>query len=75
MKTVNLYEAKTHLSKLAAAAIAGEDIVIAKNGTPLVRLVPVQQRKRSDAFGIDCGNVKIAPDFDETPADFKNYTR
>ncbi|MEO6913959.1 MAG: type II toxin-antitoxin system Phd/YefM family antitoxin [Candidatus Baltobacteraceae bacterium] len=74
MKAVNLYEAKTQLSKLTAAAIAGEDIVIAKNGKPLVRLVPVQVRKRSDAFGTDRGAVTIAPDFDETPADFKDYT-
>ena len=39
MKTVNMHEAKTHLSRLVEQAAAGEDIVIARAGTPLVRLV------------------------------------
>lgn len=41
MDTVNLYEAKTHLSKLVERAAAGEEIVIAKAGRPLARLVPL----------------------------------
>jgi prevent-host-death family protein len=40
-KTVNVHEAKTHLSRLLEEAVAGEDIVIAKAGKPKVRLVPV----------------------------------
>ena len=43
---VNLYEAKTHLSSLVDRAAAGEDVVIAKNGRPKVRLVAVEQRRR-----------------------------
>ncbi|HEY9086059.1 MAG TPA: type II toxin-antitoxin system prevent-host-death family antitoxin [Candidatus Tyrphobacter sp.] len=73
MKQVNLYQAKTHLSLLVAEALKGEEVVLARNGTPLVRLVPVEKRKPSDAFGMDRGKVWIAPDFDETPEDFKDY--
>jgi prevent-host-death family protein len=73
MKTVNLYEAKTHLSELADAAARGEEIIIARNGKPLARLGPVEKRRRSDSFGMDRGLVEIADDFDETPADFKAY--
>jgi prevent-host-death family protein len=41
-KTVNVHEAKTHLSRLLEEAVAGEDIVIAKAGKPQVRLVPIE---------------------------------
>lgn len=41
--TVNMHEAKTHLSRLVERAIEGEDVVIAKSGKPLVRLVPVEK--------------------------------
>jgi prevent-host-death family protein len=41
-KTVNVHEAKTHLSRLLEEAVAGEDIVIAKAGKPKVRLVPIE---------------------------------
>ncbi|MBP8980675.1 MAG: type II toxin-antitoxin system Phd/YefM family antitoxin [Syntrophobacterales bacterium] len=41
MRTVNVHEAKTHLSRLLDAAVAGEEIVIAKGGKPFVRLTPV----------------------------------
>lgn len=73
MKKVNLYEAKTHLSALVSEALQGEEIVLARNGKPLVRLAPVEQRMPDDAFGIDRGLVTIAPDFDTTPADFADY--
>jgi prevent-host-death family protein len=44
--TVNMHEAKTHLSELVARAEAGEEIVIARSGAPAVRLVPVTQARR-----------------------------
>jgi prevent-host-death family protein len=53
MKTVNLHAAKTHLSRLVDA-VSGEDIVIAKAGQPLVRLVPVEDdaaKCRQRSFG------------------------
>jgi prevent-host-death family protein len=41
MKTVNVHDAKTHFSQLLDAALAGEEIIIAKAGTPCVKLVPI----------------------------------
>ena len=45
-KSVNVHEAKTHLSRLLEEARAGEDIIICKAGTPIARLVPVTREKR-----------------------------
>jgi len=42
---VNIHEAKTHLSRLIERAVAGEDVIIAKAGHPLVRLVKVEQQR------------------------------
>ena len=43
MRVINVYEAKTHLSRLLAAVAAGEEIVIARAGKPLAKLVPYQE--------------------------------
>lgn len=67
MTKVNVHEAKTHLSKLLEKALNGEEVVIAKAGKPLVRLVPV--REREDCFGMDEGKGWIADDFDALPND------
>ena len=66
MTTLNLYEAKTQLSKLVDRAAAGEEIVIAKAGKPMARLVPLQQR-RPRKSGFLKGQIWIADDFDDTP--------
>ncbi|MGB9650870.1 MAG: type II toxin-antitoxin system prevent-host-death family antitoxin [Candidatus Cybelea sp.] len=57
MKLVNLYEAKTHLSRIVDEAVAGESIVLARAGKPLVKLVPVRDWKPSDAFGMAADRV------------------
>jgi prevent-host-death family protein len=64
MKTVNLHAAKTHLSRLVDEAVAGQDVVIAKNGRPMVRLVPVAARARRTGFGTLRGRIRISGDFD-----------
>jgi prevent-host-death family protein len=68
---VGMHEAKTHLSKLVARAEAGEDVVIQRNGKPVVRLVPVVEVPRSLASvrGAWRGRVHVADDFDELPED------
>jgi prevent-host-death family protein len=66
MTTLNLYEAKTQLSKLVDRAAAGEEIVIAKAGKPMARLVPLEPR-RPHKSGFLKGQIWIADDFDETP--------
>ena len=66
-RVLNLYEAKTQLSKLVEQASAGEEIVIAKAGTPKARLVPL--RKPSRKPGSWKGRVWVSDDFDdELPA-------
>ncbi len=67
MKSVNIQEAKTHLSRLLEEAIGGEDIVIAKAGRPYVRLVPCLPEHAPRVLGAWQGSVRIADDFDETP--------
>jgi prevent-host-death family protein len=65
MDTVNLYEAKTHLSQLVERAAAGEEIVIAKAGRPLARLVPLAKRTTPRPLGLLAGQVWIGDDFDD----------
>lgn len=72
MTTVNLYEAKTHLSQLVDRAAAGEEIVIGKAGKPMVRLVPyVAQPPEPRTPGAWKGRVRIHPDFDELPPEIE----
>ena len=63
-KTVNLYEAKTHLSALVERASKGEEVVIAKAGEPKARLVPYTRPVKDRKGGAWKGRVVIAPDFD-----------
>ena len=60
----NLYEAKTNLSQLVDRAAAGEEIIIAKNGVPLARLVPLEQRTAPREPGGWEGRVTVSDDFD-----------
>jgi len=64
-ETINLYEAKTHLSRLVERAAAGEEIIIAKAGRPKARLVPIQKTQRRRKPGLWKGRVRIADDFDD----------
>jgi prevent-host-death family protein len=62
--TVNVHEAKTKLSKLLLAAERGEEIIIARNGKPAVRLQPLAKRKAPRLkVGFLKGKIKIHPDF------------
>lgn len=67
MVSVNVYEAKTHLSQLLDRVARGEEIVIARAGRPVARLVPVTRRSERRTPGGWRGKVQIAPDFDELP--------
>lgn len=64
MESVNIYEAKTRLSQLVDKAASGEDVVVSRNGKPLVRITALARPKRATRFGVLKGKVKIAPDFD-----------
>jgi prevent-host-death family protein len=64
MTQVNLYDAKTQLSRLVERAAAGEEIVIAKGGRPLARLVPLARRTAPRELGFLAGKIHLGPDFD-----------
>lgn len=64
MDQVNIHQAKTHLSKLLERVEAGDEIVIARNGKPVAKLVPAPQRARREP-GWAKGRIWIADDFDE----------
>ena len=66
---VNIHEAKTHLSRLIERVSAGEEIVIAKAGRPVARLVPYEESDEPRTPGGWKGRVWIADDFDELPPD------
>lgn len=61
---INLYDAKTHLSALVDRAAAGEEIIIAKAGTPLARLMPLEQSRPARKPGGWSTGLWIAEDFD-----------
>jgi prevent-host-death family protein len=61
--TYNMHEAKTHLSRLAERAAGGEEIVIARNGKPLARLVAMPER-RPRRLGLARGRIEVGEDFD-----------
>lgn len=62
--TVNIHEAKTHLSKLLQRVIAGEEIILAKAGKPVARIVPFTSQPAQRIAGSAQGKIWIAPDFD-----------
>jgi prevent-host-death family protein len=63
MKTVNIQLAKTHLSRLVEEAVAGEEIILAKAGKPLVRLTPFQPNVSPRKPGAWKGKVRMARAF------------
>jgi prevent-host-death family protein len=69
MEIANIHEAKSRLSKLIEHAMSGEEVIIAKAGQPMVRLVPVQPDETSRVGGQWKGRVRIAEDFDTLPDD------
>jgi prevent-host-death family protein len=67
---VNIHQAKTNLSKLLARVEAGEEIVIARSGRPVARLVPVEVSSRLRQAGLDKDRIRYSEDFhDPLPAD------
>jgi prevent-host-death family protein len=62
MKSVNIHQAKTHLSRLIEEAASGEEIIIAKAGQPRARLVACERKRR--VLGRLRGQIRIGADFD-----------
>ena len=64
MITVNVHEAKTHLSRLIDRAVKGETFVIAKAGKPLVKMVALDAPKAPRRLGFMTGEITVSKDFD-----------
>jgi prevent-host-death family protein len=64
MTVYNVHAAKTRLSRLLEEAMAGKDVVIAKAGKPMVRLVPFKVEKKPRRPGALRGRIRIHKDFD-----------
>jgi prevent-host-death family protein len=64
MLTINIHEAKTHLSRFVEQAAAGEEIIIAKAGKPMARLVPLQPTPSRRKLGLFKGQLNVPDDFD-----------
>ncbi len=68
MVLINMHAAKTQLSELVKRSLSGEDIVIARDGEPAVRLVPIHQSPPGRQFGALAGRITVpASFFDELP--------
>ena len=73
MPQFNVAEAKARFSQLIKKALAGEDVVIAKDSKPLVRLVPLRRPARRRQPGSARGQVWMSSDFGAPLADFADY--
>jgi prevent-host-death family protein len=70
---VNIHEAKTHLSRLIQRALDGEEIIIAKDNEPLVRLVVLESAGNERRIGLARGRARMTDDFDAPLSDFDAY--
>ncbi len=74
MKQYNIAEAKARFSELVKQALLGEEILIARDNKPLLKLSPIAKVKPKRVPGSAKGQIlSIAPDFDDLPEDFKEY--
>jgi prevent-host-death family protein len=62
---INVHEAKTHLSKLLERVALGEEVIIAKAGTPVAKLIPFNDEPKTRIFGSARGEFLVPDDFDE----------
>ncbi len=62
---VNIHEAKTHLSKLLERVLLGEEVIIAKAGKPVARLVPIKTKGVPRPLGLAKGEFVVPEDFDQ----------
>ncbi|MGH9530245.1 MAG: type II toxin-antitoxin system Phd/YefM family antitoxin [Terriglobales bacterium] len=68
---VNIHEAKTHLSRLLERVALGEEVTIAKAGTPVAKLVPYDQQPKTRIFGSAKGEFTVPDDFNEPDAEIE----
>jgi prevent-host-death family protein len=62
---INIHEVKTHLSRILEEVAAGKEVIIAKAGKPMARLVPMQEKATKKKLGLLKGKIKIPADFNK----------
>ena len=70
MRTINVHQAKTQLSRILEEVAGGEEIILAKFGKPMALLTPYQRRTEKRQFFQLEGKITMAPDFQDTPNEF-----
>jgi prevent-host-death family protein len=73
MTKVNIAEAKAQFSRLVQKAMMGEEVIIARDNKPVLKLVPIEAPSSPRKPGTAKGRIWMSPDFDETPEDFGDY--
>jgi prevent-host-death family protein len=61
---INIHEAKTHLSRIVEEVAAGKEVIIAKAGVPMVKIVPLSQKRPPLKYGLLKGRIRVSNDFD-----------
>ena len=69
---VNIHEAKTHLSRLLERVALGEEVIIAKAGTPVAKLVRIEMEAKTRVFGSAKGEFTVPDDFNETDREIED---
>jgi prevent-host-death family protein len=75
MPRYNIADFKAHLSDLVNRALAGEEVIVARDNRPLLKLVPIESAPSKRMPGSARDRVRLADDFDALPDDFAEYTR
>lgn len=65
MQTINIHQAKTNLSKLIERTAKGEEVIIAKSGKPVAKLVAYKEKLKPRKLGLLKGKIWVSPDFDD----------
>lgn len=73
MTQYNIHTAKAHLSELIQKTILGEEVIIARDNKPMVKLVAINPPKRQRRVGFAKGIITIAPNFNEPLEEFESY--
>jgi prevent-host-death family protein len=73
MSVITIHEAKARLSELIERTLRGEEVIIARRNTPLIRLVPFIDGPGKRKIGSARGMVRMRKDFDEIPEGFEDY--
>ena len=73
MQNIDVNQAKQRLSELINNAVGGDEVVITKDGEPIVKIVAITERKQHRQFGSAKGLIKMSNAFDEPLKDFRKY--